>query len=115
MNSNFRNDNSSGIKGVNFHKKSNKWQAEINIDGIKIYLGTYDTIEQATQARVQRAKKAFGQYVSAYEGVNHGAKKMKIQKPKTVVVQPIIKHDIQQIYNIIVKLNNALKVVELYL
>ena len=109
MNSSFRNDNSSGIKGVNFHKKSNKWQAEINIDGIKIYLGTYDTIEQATQARVQRAKKAFGQYVSKCEGVKHDAKPMKIRKPKTVI-EPIVKLNVQQIYDNIVQLNNTLKV-----
>ena len=127
-NKSMKSNNSSGIKGVTFHKKSNKWCAQIMIDGINIHIGYYDTIEEATIARVQRARQAFGQYVSACEGVNHGAKQMKIRKPKKIIqpivnqiVQPIlipdiqpiekstVKNDIQKIYENIVQLNDALK------
>jgi len=71
-------NNSSGYKAVSFHKKSQKWCAQIMIDGIKIHLGLYETIEDASIARVQRARQVFGKYANASEGINHGAKQMKI-------------------------------------
>ena len=52
MNRSISCDNSSGVKGVFWNKKANKWQAQITIDGIKIHLGLHDTIEEATQARL---------------------------------------------------------------
>ena len=54
INKSMQSDNSSGHKGVYWNKKLCKWQAYISIDGIKIHLGLYDTIEEATQDRVQR-------------------------------------------------------------
>ena len=122
QNASMKSNNSSGYKGVSYYKNLNKWRAQINIDGIKIHLGYYDTIEAATQARVQRARQAFGQYVNTCEGINFGAKPKKIRKPKKIIqpivnqiVQPIVKMNVQQIFDDIVKLNNALKVIELYL
>jgi hypothetical protein len=124
-------NNSSGIKGVSFHKKSQKWRACIMLDGILIHIGYYTTLEEATQARVNRARQAFGQYVNACEGINHGAKPMKIRKPKPIVVKPveipveipdvvqqikpdvekqIVKLNVQKIYENIVQLNDALKI-----
>ena len=78
-------------------------------------MGLYDTIEAATQARVQRARQAFGQFANSCKGINFGAKPMKIRKVKPIVVQPIVaikpivKNDIQKIYENIVQLNDALK------
>ena len=40
-------DNSSGIKGVCWHKKFNKWTTYINIDGKRIYLGCYENKQDA--------------------------------------------------------------------
>ena len=82
MNSSFRNDNSSGMKGVSWHKKTNKWNARIMIDGIQISLGYYDSVEEAAKARVQRARQAFGVFINKNEGIDHGAKPKKIKKPK---------------------------------
>ena len=82
MNSSFRNDNSSGVKGVSWHKKTNKWNARIMIDGIQISLGYYDSVEAAAKARVQRARQAFGVFINKNEGIDHGAKPKKIKKPK---------------------------------
>jgi len=59
--------NTSGIKGVHFHKPSNKWQARIYIDGIRISLGCFETLEEASQARVKRANEVFGIYTNACE------------------------------------------------
>ena len=46
-NSNIGKNNTSGIKGTHFNKKSNKWESYIKIDGIKTHLGFYKTIEEA--------------------------------------------------------------------
>lgn len=51
QNKRIRVDNKSGISGVSFHKKSNKWQARININKKRISLGYFDTIEEAAEMR----------------------------------------------------------------
>jgi hypothetical protein len=104
MNSSIRNDNSSGVKGVSWHKKTKKWNARIMIDGIQISLGYYDSVEEAAKARVQRAKIAFGQYTNKCEGINHGAKPKKIKKTKQNTKQKI-----NQIFDEIVKLRDSYK------
>ena len=43
-------DNTSGYKGVSWHKGRNKWRAEIRVDGIGKHLGYYDTPEAASKA-----------------------------------------------------------------
>ena len=54
MNRSMNSRNSSGVKGVTFDERANKWNAQIMIDGICVYLGLFDTIEAATQERVNR-------------------------------------------------------------
>ena len=109
-------NNSSGYKGVTFDKKANKWRAQITIDGIQIHLGYYDTIEEATIARVNKVNQVFGQYKNSCEGINFGAKPKKIRKSKKIIqpivnqtVQPIVKMNVQQIYNDIDTLKNNYK------
>ncbi len=67
-------------------------------------MGNYKTIEDATIARVNRVNQVFGQYKNSCEGINHGAKPMKKRKPKKIV-----KLDVQQIYDDIVKLKKYLQ------
>jgi hypothetical protein len=55
--------NTSGIKGVHFHKKSNKWAAYIYIDGKRKHIGIYTSIEEATTARRKMALSLFGEYM----------------------------------------------------
>lgn len=43
--------NKSGIKGVSWSKKKQKWRASITINYKSIYLGLFDTIEEAAEAR----------------------------------------------------------------
>ena len=59
--------NTSSVKGVSFHKRDKKWQAQITIDGIKVHLGYYDNIEDAKQARITKAQQAFGVYINSCE------------------------------------------------
>lgn len=60
-------NNTSNVKGVTWHKNAKKWMAHIQIDGIKIHLGYFDEIEEAKQARINRANQAFGMYKNACE------------------------------------------------
>ena len=59
--------NTSGAKGISWHKRVKKWYAHIQIDGININIGYYDNIEDAKIARVNRANEAFGIYTNACE------------------------------------------------
>lgn len=47
-----RNDNRSGITGVCFKSREQKWQAYINVDGKPRTIGTYFTFEEAIAARM---------------------------------------------------------------
>jgi len=48
--------NTSGVTGVSWHKSAGKWEASITINYKKIYLGTFDTKEEAIKARQEREK-----------------------------------------------------------
>lgn len=44
-------NNSSGVTGVSWNKRAKKWKASIMFDGKESYLGYYNTIGEASQAR----------------------------------------------------------------
>jgi len=52
-------NNKSGVTGVRWYKGSMKWRAEIRVEGKSLYLGSYDTKEEAIAAR-KEAEKLFG-------------------------------------------------------
>lgn len=62
-------NNTSGFKGVSWHKSSQKWQANIKIDGISIHLGLFETKEEAATARRTRANEAFGVFTNLCENL----------------------------------------------
>lgn len=45
-------DNTSGVKGVYWHKAKNNWKAEITNNGRLLYLGSYTSFEDAVCARL---------------------------------------------------------------
>ena len=57
MNTNKRIDNSSGVKGVNWNKSKERWQAYITIDKKYIYLGTFKNKDDAIKARNEAEEK----------------------------------------------------------
>lgn len=59
--------NTSGVKGVHWNKKYKKWQANIRIDGILIFLGYFQYIEDAKQARIKKANEVFGEFTNVCE------------------------------------------------
>ena len=61
-------DNKCGIKGIYFHKASKKWRAQIMIDNNKrIYLGIFQTMEEAKTARIDAVNKLFGEFIHSSE------------------------------------------------
>lgn len=59
-------DNTSGIKGVAFHKSTNKWIAYIFLKNKQIYLGLFTTIEEAANARKKAEEKYFKPILEKY-------------------------------------------------
>ena len=59
--------NTSGVKGVYWYASKNKWHAQIQIDKIRVHLGYYDTIEEAKEARINKANEIFGDFKNACE------------------------------------------------
>ena len=58
-------DNTSGFKGVSWHRGCNKWQAGIGVGGRRRHLGLFDTPEAAHNSYLTAAAKLFGQFVRA--------------------------------------------------
>ena len=56
------NINSTNRAGVYFDKARNKWAAEIGVKPKKVFLGRYETREEAVAARVAGVKKLFGAF-----------------------------------------------------
>ncbi len=56
--------NTSGYKGVHWRKERRKWQAKIQVEGERIYLGNFDTPEEASEAYNQAADYYFGEFAN---------------------------------------------------
>ncbi len=55
-------NNTSGYKGVTWHKKSKKWYAQIKVNRQHIHLGTFHDIKLAAKAYNDAAVKYFGEF-----------------------------------------------------
>ena len=53
-------DNTSGYKGVCWNKASRKWQAQISVGGRTVYLGLFETAEQASSVYETEATRRRG-------------------------------------------------------
>lgn len=60
--------NTSGIKGVSFHKRAGKWQAQIRMDGKINHIGLFANIADAERAIRSAREKLHGEFA------NHGGK-----------------------------------------
>jgi len=54
-----RTDNTSGYTGISWHKVTEKWQAGISVNGERKYLGLYENLDDAVEAR-KRAERECG-------------------------------------------------------
>jgi hypothetical protein len=62
MNIALRADNSSGVKGVHWHKATGKWAAAIRTGGKSSHLGIFPTVEEAAAARQYAARQLHGEF-----------------------------------------------------
>lgn len=58
--------NTSGVKGVCWHKRKNKWHAQIRVNTKRLHLGYFTSLSVAQQAYISATKRYFG--VFAYAG-----------------------------------------------
>lgn len=63
-NQGLRKDNTSGLKGVRWHKHVKKWVAQISVNKKTIYLGYYHNPEEAYKAYCEAAKKYHGEFAN---------------------------------------------------
>ncbi|SIQ92960.1 HNH endonuclease [Paenibacillus macquariensis] len=45
-------NSSSGVRGVNWHKQSQKWNVQLRIDGKRMSFGYFEDIEEAKSAAI---------------------------------------------------------------
>jgi hypothetical protein len=57
--------NTSGYKGASLCGRSGKWRATIRRNGKTIYLGRFETAQEAHEAYVKAARKLFGKFARA--------------------------------------------------
>ncbi len=64
-NTGLRSCNTSGFKGVSFHKGAGRWMAYINKDSKRIYLGLFDSPTEAASKYRKVARELYGQFSDA--------------------------------------------------
>ncbi len=57
-----RQDNASGYRGVTWVAKRGRWQAQLQVDGTRHFLGYFAVKEEAARAYDAAAKEAFGDF-----------------------------------------------------
>jgi hypothetical protein len=62
MNNKLNKNNKSGIIGVYFKNREQKWVAVIDVDGKRTYLGYYYIFEDAVKSRLEGERKYFGEF-----------------------------------------------------
>lgn len=65
-------NNTSGVKGVTWMKRLNKWQVIIQCKKEKIYLGIYSDFEEAKRIRLEAEEKYFGEFKRKEDDILNG-------------------------------------------
>ena len=62
MNKDLRSNNTSGVTGVNWNKKENKWESRISVNNKAVRLGYYSCFDDAVKARLVGEKYYYGEF-----------------------------------------------------
>lgn len=63
-----RSNNTSGVQGVDWLAKKQRWRATICFKGKRRYLGSYEKFEDAVKARKEAEENLFDTFLAAYSG-----------------------------------------------
>ena len=63
-----RRSNTSGVSGVDWHEKKQRWRASICFKGRRRYLGSYERFEDAVRARKRAEEELFDTFLDVYDG-----------------------------------------------
>lgn len=55
-------NNESGFTGVSYHSRDDKWQSYITVNGSRLYLGSFESLDSAIISRQNAEIKYFGEY-----------------------------------------------------
>jgi hypothetical protein len=66
-NQSMRSTNSSGYRGVSWCKEKRRWKAQIMVGGKTLFLGRYDTREDAHAIYADAARRHHGEFVGVLE------------------------------------------------
>lgn len=69
INAHMYSTNISGYKGVSFNKQADKWRAFTYYNGVQLYLGSFDTPEDAARAYNEKVVELFGEFAQLNIGV----------------------------------------------
>ena len=67
--STLRCNNTSGVPGVDWLKRKQRWRASICFKGRRHYLGCYQNFDDAVQARKQAEEELFLPFLAGFEDV----------------------------------------------
>jgi hypothetical protein len=57
-------NNTSGVKGVHFHRQSGKWRAVVRIHGKNRHLGLFEDKNEAGRVYFAEAQRLFGEFAT---------------------------------------------------
>ena len=83
---NIAKNNTSGVRGVYKSERSGKWCAQITFQGKTRYLGSYATLEEASEAR-KKGEALFDEFLARYDASR------KDEKMPATVPQDVIKDE----------------------
>jgi hypothetical protein len=87
--------NTSGVKGLCWHKKANKWQVEIKHKGKYYYLGLFTDKNEAIRARKLKANELFGEFCHKSERIVNF--NIKIPKNTKLNINVVIEDDLEEL------------------
>lgn len=70
LNVHIQSNNTSGFKGVHWHRGKTKWQAMAGLNGVRHHLGYFPTAEQASEAYQAFARQNHGKFYLPPDGVS---------------------------------------------
>ena len=74
MNQRLSKNNTSGHKGVHWHKNMGKWISNIGLNGKLLHIGYFDNYEDAVAAREDKERRLYGEY-SRELSINRNARR----------------------------------------